>query len=675
MYIVYVFNYHSLLFFTSVFGVYICTLLSGETVDFVRFSLFILFIFLRLFCRGSTNKSSYICNIVGKLMTQVAEQNRASLLDCMQNAMINIKARGGIRDGDKLRSLLITKKKYNGLNLACILLEQMILDNKDNNVSWMRTVCTQFIDLVVQLIIEPDYREDVLSILYHLMRLESLWTVADIYILIRNGMFMFQYRQDYLIRYLMMIRYFAVDPSMNVCVSNHKASICLKSILYCRDESTLGPLNRETYDVGIEKSLDQVLSELNEEEIGPEEQKLLKIIFEKSRAILRNIETHEHGIDQELQRIQSSVKRFDVDILSSCLAVTSMALYDSKQFWPSIPQLVSYCLLFARNTTDEGRLLEILTGEGKSCVIAMVAASYALLGRTVDIITSSPVLSQRDADEWQKFYTKLNLSAACNVRETTEGDTGGYDCPIVYGTVETFARDILRTEFLLQDVRKGRNCDIVIVDEVDSMLIDHGVQCTYLSHDLASIGMSHFEPILALSWMHVSRFITIHGKEGISYYAMEPELFVVTLSRLSHGIDPLEILRLAEQKDYVGIKKGFTDDYIRADFEEQNKLQLFDGGEVYRIFHIALNYLHLNIDIKRSFTIPERTSIVVHDGGLSSVVISDDKMKEHLMKMMIDALSDENNTSLVLPVHLKEYCKSRLGHWINNAFVAKQINI
>ena len=56
---------------------------------------------------------------------------------------------------DKLRSLLITKKKYNGLNLACILLEQMILDNKDNNASWMRTVCAQFIDLVVQLLIEP----------------------------------------------------------------------------------------------------------------------------------------------------------------------------------------------------------------------------------------------------------------------------------------------------------------------------------------------------------------------------------------------------------------------------------------------------------------------------------------------------------------------------------------
>ena len=52
---------------------------------------------------------------------------------------------------------------------------------------------------------------------------------------------------------------------------------------------------------------------------------------------------------------------------------------------------------------NKGRLLEILTGEGKSCVIAMVAATYALLGRTVDIVTSSPVLSQRDAEEWRNI--------------------------------------------------------------------------------------------------------------------------------------------------------------------------------------------------------------------------------------------------------------------------------
>ena len=62
-------------------------------------------------------------------------------------------------------------------------------------------------------------------------------------------------------------------------------------------------------------------------------------------------------------------------MLSSCLAVTSMALYTCKKYWPLNTQLVSYCLLVDRKVKYKGRLLEILTGEGKSCVIAMVAAT------------------------------------------------------------------------------------------------------------------------------------------------------------------------------------------------------------------------------------------------------------------------------------------------------------
>ena len=72
-----------------------------------------------------------MCDVVGQLLMKVETQDRSSLLDCMQTAIMYIQATGSKQYGDKLRSLLITKKNYNGLNLACILLEQMILDNKD----------------------------------------------------------------------------------------------------------------------------------------------------------------------------------------------------------------------------------------------------------------------------------------------------------------------------------------------------------------------------------------------------------------------------------------------------------------------------------------------------------------------------------------------------------------
>ena len=128
-----------------------------------------------------------ICDVVGQLLMKVKKQDRSSLLDCIQRAMVNILVKNSKQDGDKLRTLLITKKKYKGLNLACILLEQMILNKKDKNVSCMRIVCAQFIDLVVQLIIEPDYRADVNWTMTYLLNLEPDWKVADVYNLMKNG--------------------------------------------------------------------------------------------------------------------------------------------------------------------------------------------------------------------------------------------------------------------------------------------------------------------------------------------------------------------------------------------------------------------------------------------------------------------------------------------------------
>ena len=47
-------------------------------------------------------------------MMRVAEQDRSRMLDCMQSAMMNIQAHGSKRDGDKLRSLLLTKRNTTG---------------------------------------------------------------------------------------------------------------------------------------------------------------------------------------------------------------------------------------------------------------------------------------------------------------------------------------------------------------------------------------------------------------------------------------------------------------------------------------------------------------------------------------------------------------------------------
>ena len=209
-----------------------------------------------------------ICDVVGKLILGVTDQDRSSVLDCVRSAILNIRASASERGDNKLRALLITKKKYNGLNLACILLEQIIMDNKDNNVSWMKTVCAQFIDLVVQLLIKPEYQKEVCGNLTHLLKLEPKWKVADVYNRMRDSILMFQYQQEYLPLYLNKIQNFAVPPNLHNLTTKNKSHVQLRSILYCRDENSLRCLNYEAYAEESDESLEQVLSEMNDGEIG-----------------------------------------------------------------------------------------------------------------------------------------------------------------------------------------------------------------------------------------------------------------------------------------------------------------------------------------------------------------------------------------------------------------------
>ena len=55
-----------------------------------------------------------ICDVVGQLLMKVEKQDRSRLLDCMQSTIMNIQVEDGKQDGDKLRTLLFTKKQYNG---------------------------------------------------------------------------------------------------------------------------------------------------------------------------------------------------------------------------------------------------------------------------------------------------------------------------------------------------------------------------------------------------------------------------------------------------------------------------------------------------------------------------------------------------------------------------------
>lgn len=139
---------------------------------------------------------------------------------------------------------------------------------------------------------------------------------------------------------------------------------------------------------------------------------------------------------------------------------------------------------------DKNLLEQVNTGEGKSYIIAAIAIIRCKLKyKHVDIITSSPVLAQRDAEEMQSLYAKFELTAGHNCDEDLEKRKKAYESDIVYGDIGRFQRDYLLHTFYKKNILGDRTRDAVIVDEVDNMLLDNGNNMLYLSHNVVGLNL------------------------------------------------------------------------------------------------------------------------------------------------------------------------------------------
>ena len=135
-------------------------------------------------------------------------------------------------------------------------------------------------------------------------------------------------------------------------------------------------------------------------------------------------------------------------------------------------------------------LEQVNTGEGKSLIIAAIATILCKTGqRYVDVITSSPVLAQRDADEMTEIYNALDLTVANNYSEALEDRKKAYTKDIVYGDMARFQRDYLLHTFYKKPLKGDRTQVAVIVDEVDNMLLDNGNNMLYLSHNVPGLDL------------------------------------------------------------------------------------------------------------------------------------------------------------------------------------------
>ncbi len=158
-------------------------------------------------------------------------------------------------------------------------------------------------------------------------------------------------------------------------------------------------------------------------------------------------------------------------------------------------------------TMLQGQLAEMETGEGKTLAATLAAATAALAGIPVHVITVNEYLVERDAHAMGPLYRALGLTVGYVTQDMEpEQRRAGYACDITYCTNKQVAFDYLRDRLLLGNDRNQlrlqlesayadnqrmeqfllRGLCFAIIDEADSVLIDEARTPLILTRNIDS---------------------------------------------------------------------------------------------------------------------------------------------------------------------------------------------
>ncbi|WP_311477753.1 preprotein translocase subunit SecA [uncultured Gulosibacter sp.] len=220
-----------------------------------------------------------------------------------------------------------------------------------------------------------------------------------------------------------------------------------------------------------------------------------------------------------------------------------------------------------------GNIAEMKTGEGKTLVATLAAYLNAIPGKGVHVVTVNDFLASYQSELMGRVYRALGMTTGCVVTgQSSAQRREQYAADITYGTNNEFGFDYLRDNMATSvDERVQRGHHFVIVDEVDSILIDEARTPLIIS------GPASGE---ANNWYSVFAKIARRLKEDRDYEVDEKKR---TVGVLEPGIDKVEDLlgidNLYEQANTPLI--SFLNNAIKAKaLFRRDKEYVVQNGEV-----------------------------------------------------------------------------------------------
>lgn len=235
----------------------------------------------------------------------------------------------------------------------------------------------------------------------------------------------------------------------------------------------------------------------------------------------------------------------------------------------------------------QGRISEMMTGEGKTLVETLPAYLNALTSKGVHIVTVNDYLAKRDSEWMGKLYRFLGLTVGLITNDCSKRQrAAAYAADITYGTNNEFGFDYLRDNMVTNQRSKvQRGHHFAIVDEVDSILIDEA---------------------------RTPLIISGEGEKSTELYTIADKfakgLSMLKVAEINNKEDNEQLF---QDYDYVVDEKSKTASLTKSGVEKAE--QYFNIDNLTDPDHLTLQH-HINQAIKANGVMTRDIDYVVRDG-------------------------------------------------------------